>query len=109
MEVKSTRQFRKRLADTLDYASINFGQKTVRNWQVCLEKMLNALRSNPERYPFALEIRDVQPNAHGVIMMKNFKVIFVYNPRKQIVYLADIWDMRQDPNVLRNSWKIIRI
>ena len=109
MEVKSTRQFRKRLADILDYASINFGQKTVHNWQVSLKKMLNALRNNPERYPFALEIHDIQPYAHGVIMMKNFKVIFVYNPRKQIVYLADIWNMRQDPNVLRNSWKIIRI
>ena len=74
MEVKSTRQFRKRLADILDYASINFGQKTVRNWQVCLEKMLNALRSNPERYPFALEILDIQPNAHGVIMRKTSRL-----------------------------------
>ena len=61
------------------------------------------------KYPFVPELHDVQPNAHGVIVMKNFKVIFVLNPKKQIVQLGDIWDLRQDPDRLRRSWKIIRL
>lgn len=109
MEVKSTRKFRNKLAAILDYASMEFGQKTVRRWQENLIVMLNNLRSNPEMYPFVSELHDTQPNAHGVIMMKNFKVIFVLNSKKQIVQLGDIWDMRQDPDSLRKSWKMIRL
>ena len=109
MEIKSTKTFRNKLANILDYASMEFGQKTVQRWQEKLVVVLNNLRSNPEMYPFVPELHDVQPNAHGVIVMKNFKVIFVLNPKKQIVQLGDIWDLRQDPDRLRRSWKIIRL
>ena len=32
--------------------------------------------------------------------MKNFKIIYFYNEEKDILWLVDLWDMRQDPRKL---------
>ena len=36
----------------------------------------------------------------GAIIMKNFKIIYFYNEEKDILWLVDFWDMRQDPRKL---------
>ena len=36
----------------------------------------------------------------GAIIMKNFKIIYFYNEEKNILWLVDLWDMRQDPRKL---------
>ena len=36
----------------------------------------------------------------GAIIMKNFKIIYFYNEEKDILWLVDLWDMRQDPRKL---------
>ena len=32
----------------------------------------------------------------GAIIMKNFKIIYFYNEKKDILWLVDLWDLRQD-------------
>ena len=34
------------------------------------------------------------------IIMKNFKIIYFYNEEKDIIWLVDLWDLRQDPRKL---------
>ena len=36
----------------------------------------------------------------GAIIMKNFKIIYFYNEKKDILWLVDLWDLRQDPRKL---------
>ena len=42
----------------------------------------------------------------GAIIMKNFKIIYFYNEEKDILWLVDLWDLRQDPRKLnlRAKW-----
>ncbi len=36
----------------------------------------------------------------GAIIMENFKIIYFYNEEKDIIWLVDLWYMRQDPSKL---------
>ena len=36
----------------------------------------------------------------GAIIMKNFKIIYFYNEEKDILWLVDLWDLRQNPRKL---------
>ncbi len=48
----------------------NFGKKTARKWKEELKKI------------------------------QNFKIIYFYNEEKDIIWLVDLWDLRQDPRKL---------
>ena len=48
----------------------NFGKKTARKWKEELKKI------------------------------QNFKIIYFYNEEKDIIWLVDLWDLRQDPHKL---------
>lgn len=39
----------------------------------------------------------------GIIIMKNFKMIYYYDDSKDQVWIIDIWDMRQNPKKLSIS------
>ena len=53
----------------------------------------------PERYPFVPELQKWR-KYRGAIIMKNFKIIYFYNEEKDIIWLVDLWYMRQDPSKL---------
>jgi len=53
----------------------------------------------PERYPFVPELQKWR-KYRGAIIMENFKIIYFYNEEKDIIWLVDLWYMRQDPSKL---------
>mgnify|MGYP004659570485 FL=1 len=62
----------------------------------------------PERYPFVPELQKWR-KYRGAIIMENFKIIYFYNEEKDIIWLVDLWYMRQDPSKLNlRARRIIR-
>ena len=63
----------------------------------------------PKRYPIVAHFRNETMEFRGAIIMKNFKIIYFYNEKKDILWLVDLWDMRQDPHKLSlRAWGIER-
>ena len=54
----------------------------------------------PKRYPIVAHFRNETMEFCGAIIMKNFKIIYFYNEEKDIIWLVDLWDLRQDPRKL---------
>ncbi len=54
----------------------------------------------PKRYPIVAHFRNETMEFRGAIIMKNFKIIYFYNEKKDIIWLVDLWDLRQDPRKL---------
>ena len=54
----------------------------------------------PKRYPIVAHFRNETMEFRGAIIMKNFKIIYFYNEEKDILWLVDLWDLRQDPRKL---------
>ena len=54
----------------------------------------------PKRYSIVAHFRNETMEFRGAIIMKNFKIIYFYNEEKDILWLVDLWDMRQDPHKL---------
>ena len=54
----------------------------------------------PKRYPIVAHFRNETMEFRGAIIMKNFKIIYFYNEEKDIIWLVDLWDLRQDPRKL---------
>ena len=54
----------------------------------------------PKRYPIVAHFRNETMEFRGAIIMKNFKIIYFYNEEKDILWLVDLWDMRQDHHKL---------
>ena len=54
----------------------------------------------PKRYPIVAYFRNETMEFRGAIIMENFKIIYFYNEEKDIIWLVDLWDMRQDPSKL---------
>ena len=54
----------------------------------------------PKRYPIVAHFRNETMEFRSAIIMKNFKIIYFYNEEKDILWLVDLWDLRQDPRKL---------
>lgn len=54
----------------------------------------------PKRYPIVAHFRNETMEFRSAIIMKNFKIIYFYNEEKDIIWLVDLWDLRQDSRKL---------
>lgn len=70
--------------------------------QKCTKLFFNhyLLEFMPKRYPIVAHFRNETMEFRGAIIMKNFKIIYFYNEEKDIIWLVDLWDLRQDPRKL---------
>ena len=100
MVVRQDVVFMKEFRKCLSYASEVFGKKTVRKWQMQMNAIKHRLEMMPESYSFVPELQKWRKYRSATIM-KNFKVIYFYNEEKDILWLVDLWDLRQDPRKLR--------
>ena len=63
----------------------------------------------PKHYPIVAHFRNETMEFRSAIIMKNFKIIYFYNEEKDILWLVDLWDLRQDPHKLNmRAWRIER-
>ena len=96
MEIKADDLFDSEFDKCVDYDLLEFGRKTAKKWIDSLIGIKYQLRLMPESYPFVPELQKWR-KYRGAIIMKNFKIIYFYNEEKDILWLVDLWDMRQDP------------
>ena len=95
MVIKADDLFDSEFDKCVDYALLEFGRKTAKKWIDSLIGMKHQLRLMPESYPFVPELQKWR-KYRGAIIMKNFKIIYFYNEKKDILWLVDLWDLRQD-------------
>ena len=96
MEIKADDLFDSEFDKCVDYALLEFGRKTAKKWIDSLIGIKHQLRLMPGSYPFVPELQKLR-KYRGAIIMKNFKIIYFYNEKKDILWLVDLWDLRQDP------------
>lgn len=41
--------------------------------------------------------------------MRNFKILYWYDPKTDTVFLTDLWDMRKHPNKLKMKWRNLKL
>ena len=99
MEIKTDDLFDSEFDKCVDYALLAFGRKTTKKWIDSLIAIKHQLRLMPERYSFVPELQKWR-KYRGAIIMENFKIIYFYNEEKDILWLVDLWDLRQDPRKL---------
>ena len=95
MEIKADDLFDSEFDKCVDYALLEFGRKTAKKLIDSLIGIKHQLRLMPESYPFVPELQKWR-KYRGAIIMKNFKIIYFYNEKKDILWLVDLWDLRQD-------------
>ena len=100
MEIKTDALFKKEIKKCIEYALQEFGLKTARKWQTQYKEIKRSLEFMPKRYSIVAHFRNERKEFRGAIIMKNFKIIYFYNEEKDILWLVDLWDMRQDPRKL---------
>ena len=99
MEIKADDLFDSEFDKCVAYALLDFGRKTAKKLIDSLIGIKHQLRLMPESYPFVPELQKWR-KYRGAIIMKNFKIIYFYNEEKDILWLVDLWDLRQDPRKL---------
>ena len=100
MEIKADALFKKEIKKCIEYALQEFGVKTARKWQTQYKEIKRLLEFMPKRYPIVAHFRNETMEFRGAIIMENFKIIYFYNEEKDIIWLVDLWYMRQDPSKL---------
>lgn len=100
MEIKTDALFNKELKECIAYALCEFGRKAATRWRTQYKNIRHQLMLMPEGYSLVPELQR-RRKYRGAIIMKNFKIIYFYNEQKDILWLVDLWDMRQNPEKLR--------
>ena len=100
MEIKADALFKREIKKSIEYALQEFGLTTARKWQTQFKEIMRLLEFMPKRYPIVAYFRNETMEFRGAIIMKNFKIIYFYNEEKEILWLVDLWDLRQDPRKL---------
>lgn len=87
--------------DMLEYARLEFGEKTGRRWERELLAIDERLRLFPDSYPPEELLRDRPVVYRRCSMMhRRFKLIYFYDEVEDTVHIIDIWDTRMNPETL---------
>lgn len=109
MEIKYDPLYEEELSKCVSYALLEFGRKTALAWHsqaLAIQRRLNMM---PESYPPAAYFRNKTIIFRGALIMKNFKIIYFYNEKQDVLWIVDLWDLRQDPRKLRaRARKIVK-
>ena len=97
---KARRLFREHII----YARVEFGEETAIRWYRQLNKIEERLRDNPESYtPEPLIVKSHVYRSASI--MGRFKIVHFYIPSSNTVRIVDIWDMRMNPDNLKQRIK----
>jgi plasmid stabilization system protein ParE len=87
--------------DMLEYAKVEFGAKTGRQWEYELQCIYERLQHFPDSYPPEEFLLGRTPLYRRCSMMnRRFKLIYYYDEPGDTVHIIDIWDSRMKPETL---------
>ena len=94
--------FEQKLHEYVEEAYEVYGRKTARRWMTEIDKIKSFLEFFPEGRPPFNGAPDFPYQLRGANFMNNFKLIYYYLEKKDVVHFVDIWDMRKNPS---SFWK----
>ena len=89
-----------RLAKMLEQSFFDYGQTTMTRFLSELERIEKRLSEQPLSYPPEPLLKGMKREYRGCILKKNFKLIYYYRPRRRVVVIVTVWDMRMSPERL---------
>lgn len=87
----------------LSYAYQEFGAKAFYGWIDSIREMEERLQEYPRAYMKVPELSDMFDEYRGHTVMRNFKVIYTVDDKRQKIKIVTIWDMRMHPDKLTKS------
>lgn len=99
--IKWNRRARLLFVGHIDYALKEFGITTAARWFARKNKIEDSISKFPESFPREPLLLDRRHVYRRAVLMKNFKLIYVYYPSSDTVRIVDIWDMRMNPETLQ--------
>ena len=99
--IKWNERARLLFARHIDYALQEYGIATAAKWFARKKQVEDSISQFPESFPRERLLLDRQRSYRRAVLMKPFKLIFVYYPSSDTVRIVDIWDMRMNPNRLK--------
>ena len=100
-QVGTKKVFDEKLRSYIEQAYEDYGMKTAKKWFESVNAAIKSLSRFPEAHSPVGKKRNMM--FRGIIIMKNFKMIYYYDEPKDQVWIIDIWDMRQNPKKLSIS------
>lgn len=95
------RQALKELDSHLEYATIEFGKKTVLRWKQEIADFEESVSKYPNSYtPERLLLGKPVLYRRRHLMRQRFKLIYYYAESEDTVHVVDIWDTRMNPKTL---------
>jgi len=101
MEIKTDALFDEEFKKEIAFALQEFGRKTALRWRTQYRDIRHRMSIMPESYSLVLEFRNKTKVFRGATIMKNFKIVYFYNEKSDVIWLVDLWDLRQDPRKLK--------
>jgi plasmid stabilization system protein ParE len=92
-----------RLEEIYDYYSLFNEQTAARIYNDILDE-IGVLERFPRIGPVELLLDDCGKEFRYLVVLKHFKVIYFVEDADNAVYVATIWDCRQDPQNIR--WEV---
>ena len=99
--IKWNKKARREFVGHINYARQEYGVATAFRWFEQKNEIEERIRKYPESYPLEYMLRNKRRKYRRAILMKNFKIVYVYYPSSDTVRIVDIWDMRMSPERLK--------
>lgn len=99
--IKWNERARLLFARHIDYALQEYGIVTATKWFARKKQVEDSISRFPESFSREHLLLDKQRSYRRAVLMKPFKLIFVYYPSSDTVRIVDIWDMRMNPKMLK--------
>ena len=99
--IKWNRKARCEFFEHIKYARHEFGVTTAFKWYAAKNNIEKQLSMFPESFSLEPLLRHKQRIYRRAVLMKNFKIVYVYYPSSDTVRIVDIWDTRMNPETLK--------
>ena len=103
--IKWNKKARQLFVEHVNYARQEFGMTTALRWFRKKNYIEARISRYPESYPLETLLCSKHRTYRRAILMKNFKIVYVYYPSSDTVRIVDIWDMRMNPKNLKQRIK----
>lgn len=100
MTIVWSKDAKRRLTDEVLYAVDNFGLKVATQFHNRVMEIENRLIENPKMGHEELLLSHKKYVYRSVLVQKNFKLVYRIDEKEDILFIADLWDTRQEPKKL---------
>ncbi|OAV71008.1 Plasmid stabilization system protein [Bacteroidales bacterium Barb4] len=108
MVIEWSKQANKSVDSLLSYYRNMAGERVARKMVANIMRSAMRLERSPQMAAIDLLLESLPKKYRSLVVRKNFKVIYYIDEQKDRIYIADVWDCRQDPKKLMrrlNDWE----